>query len=127
MLGGVGQIGRVGGRSRLLGTTAPVVAPAVTQRVSLDGDSWVAANEAVISRNGPSTPVNTDSWPYQLSQLFSPVADYFTLGVFAGGAAATSTVTTSSAWDLVISGQKVTSAADTLTLDSYTVLICYGA
>ncbi len=45
----------------------------------------------------------------------------------AGGAAATSTVTTSSAWDLVISGQKVASAADTLTLDSYTVLICYGA
>lgn len=45
----------------------------------------------------------------------------------AGGALATSSVNTSSNWDLVIRGQKVGSSADTLTLEAYTVNICYAA
>lgn len=38
----------------------------------------------------------------------------------------TSTVNTASAWDLVISGNKANSG-DTLTLESYQVLVCYRA
>lgn len=38
----------------------------------------------------------------------------------------TAAVNTSSAWDLVIAGQKAV-AGDTLTLEAYQVLICYGA
>jgi hypothetical protein len=38
----------------------------------------------------------------------------------------TSTVNTAAAWDLVISGQKAV-AGDTITLETYQVLVCYGA
>jgi hypothetical protein len=38
----------------------------------------------------------------------------------------TASVGTSSAWDLVITGQKANSA-DTLTLEAYQVIVCYGA
>jgi hypothetical protein len=38
----------------------------------------------------------------------------------------TSSVNTAAAWDLVISGQKAV-AGDTLTLEGYTVRVCYGA
>lgn len=38
----------------------------------------------------------------------------------------TSTVNTASAWDLVITGQKANSG-DTLTLEAYQVIVCYGA
>ena len=38
----------------------------------------------------------------------------------------TSTVNTASSWDLVITGQKANSA-DTLTLEGYQVIVCYGA
>ena len=43
-----------------------------------------------------------------------------------GAGSTTSTVTTSSAWDLVISGQKAV-AGDTLTLEAYSVQVTYGA
>jgi hypothetical protein len=50
------------------------------------------------------------------------------LGVPGSGANAfqTSAVDTSANWDLVISGQKAV-AGDTITLESYQVIICYGA
>lgn len=38
----------------------------------------------------------------------------------------TATVNTASAWDLVITGQKAV-AGDTITLEAYTVRVCYGA
>lgn len=41
-------------------------------------------------------------------------------------ATATATVNTAAAWDLVISGHKANSA-DTITLESYSVFVCYGA
>jgi hypothetical protein len=44
-----------------------------------------------------------------------------------GGAVSTASVNTAAAWDLVITGQKPTSAADTVTLEGYTVRVCYGA
>jgi hypothetical protein len=46
-------------------------------------------------------------------------------GVFTS-AAPTASVNTASDWDLVITGQKADSA-DTLTLEAYQVIICYGA
>lgn len=47
------------------------------------------------------------------------------LGQFTGSTA-TATVNTAAAWDLVITGQKANSG-DTITLEAYQVLVCYGA
>ena len=47
---------------------------------------------------------------------------------YGAGASAppTATVSTASDWDIVIAGQKAV-AGDTLTLDAYQVIVCYGA
>lgn len=45
----------------------------------------------------------------------------------AGGAQATSSVNTANNWDIVISATKVGSSGDTLILEGYNVILCYGA
>ncbi len=77
------------------GTAGPSPAPAVTQRLSVWGDSWTAGNESAISRNGPATPVPEDVWPYQLAIAQTPPVSYFTLNVYSGGSANTPSGSTS--------------------------------
>lgn len=48
-------------------TTAPVSAPAVSQVVSVAGDSWTEGNQAIISRDNTSHP--EDLWDFQLAEL----------------------------------------------------------
>ncbi len=68
----------------------PSAAPAVVQRISVVGDSWTECSASVISRpTALGGPLNTDAWPYLVAQAMSPAVPYYTLGVFAGGAAAT--------------------------------------
>jgi hypothetical protein len=57
----------------------------------------------------------------------TPFASGNTTG-FGGGTSTppTATVNTASDWDIVITGQKAVSG-DTLTLEGYQVIICYGA
>lgn len=61
----------------------------------------------------------------QSSQKFMPIGQPLT---FTQGSSAviTSSVNMASAWDLVFTGTKAV-AGDTLTLESYQVLVCYGA
>lgn len=67
--------------------------------------------------------VNANSSSSQKTQI-SPGNN---LGIGTGTSApTTAAVNTSSAWDLVISGQKAT-AGDTMVLEAYQVLVCYGA
>ena len=57
----------------------------------------------------------------------APISPTDWVGIGASGAPLlTSAVNTAAAWDLVISGQKAV-AGDTLTLEAYQVLVCYGA
>lgn len=55
----------------------------------------------------------------------SPAGQGVGFGTFSS-VGVTSTVNTASAWDLVISAQKA-NTADTLTLEGYQILVCYGA
>lgn len=54
-----------------------------------------------------------------------PAANAIGFGQYTS-AGTTASVNTAAAWDLVISGNKANSG-DTLTLESYSVIVCYGA
>lgn len=67
--------------------------------------------------------INSNSEAAQKSQ--APAGNNSGIGT-GTSAPLTSTVNTAAPWDLVISGQKTVSG-DTLTLEAYQVLVCYGA
>lgn len=58
-------------------------------------------------------------------KTLAPPANSIGIGQF-GSAGVTATVNTASAWDLIISGNKAVST-DTLTLESYQIIVYYGA
>lgn len=80
-------------------------------------------NTTSIGAVRPVCIVNNNSQSAQ--KTIVPVGNTFGVSTFTS-AGPTATVNTAAAWDLVISGVKAV-AGDTLTLEAYQVIVCYGA
>lgn len=78
---------------------------------------------SVVGNARPTFIINNNSASAQKSSM--PTGNTTGFGQYTS-AGPTSAVNTASAWDLVITGQKAVSG-DTLTLEGYQVLVCYGA
>lgn len=78
---------------------------------------------SVVGNVRPTYIINNNSQSAQKSG--APTGNTTGFGQFTSSGP-TATVNTASAWDLVITGQKANSG-DTITLEGYQVLVCYGA